>query len=150
MNLRSGGRRREEATIELTPLIDVVFLLLIFFMLTSSVSQQNQQAQSREAAIKVSLPVASSGAPSDAEDPIVLTVTQDGKLVLEDTSRALEGADLEDKLLRLYKKDPKARILLRGDKATTHGRVLEVLDAVKQIGFTSVDMVITRPTPSDR
>ncbi len=144
MNLRGSRRRREEATIDLTPLIDIVFLLLIFFLLTSAVSQQSD-ATSRDSAIRVDLPEAQSGNQDIQGDPVMLTVNDAGEVFIEGGSAELVGESVEEKLLNLYKQDPQMQLLLRGDKGATHGRVVELLDAVKQIGFKRVDLVIARP-----
>jgi len=142
MNMRP--QRRELATIELTPLIDVVFLLLIFFLLTSSISQA-QQNQSRDSLLPVDLPRAESGERNIQGDPITLTVANDGKIVLEGGDGDLEGVSIEEKLINLYKTDPNAQILLRGDKSADYGRVTELLNVVRQIGFKRADLVITAP-----
>ena len=139
MNLR-GNKRRQEATIELTPLIDVVFLLLIFFLLTSALSQPTD-ATTRESSISIDLPSAQSGSKAVTGDPVVLNVTTDGPIVIEG-AEALDGTTLEDKLISLYKKDPNAQVLLRGDKGASHGRVIDLLGSVKRIGFKKVDLVI--------
>ncbi len=144
MNLRGSSSRREEITVELTPLIDVVFLLLIFFLLTSSISQANSSS-SREASIPIDLPEARSGSATVSGDPVTLSVTKDGKIVVEGGGGELTGRSIEEKLLNLYKADPKAQILLRGDSGASHGRVIELLDVVKQIGFKKVDLIIARP-----
>ena len=143
MNLRSPRRRRDEATIDLTPLIDVVFLLLIFFLLTSSI-QQAQQNTSRESSIAIDLPEAQSGTQTIQGNPLVLTVDKQGQVVLEG-GEDLAGNSIEEQLLNLYRRDPGARILLRGDEGASHGQVIELLDTVKQLGFKSVDLVIARP-----
>lgn len=142
MNMRPS--RRELMTIELTPLIDVVFLLLIFFLLTSSITQANSSA-SRESSIPIELPEAQSGSTSVDGDPVTLTVAKDGKIVLEGGTE-LKGNSIEERLLNLYTQDPKAQILLRGDSGATHGRVIELLGIVKGLGFKSVDLVIQSPS----
>lgn len=144
MNFRSDRRRRPEATIDLTPLIDVVFLLLIFFLLTSAISRNNE-ATAPESSIPIELPEAQSGSKSVTGSPVILTVTEQGEVELEGGESPLSGDSIEAKLIELYKKDPKAQILLRGDKGASHGRVIELLGAVRQIGFKKVDMVIARP-----
>lgn len=141
MNIRSGNRRREEATIELTPLIDVVFLLLIFFLLTSALAKPND-ATTQESSIPIALPSAQSGSKAVTGNPVVLNITEQGQVVLEGGD-TLGGETIEQKILDLYQKDPKAQILLRGDKGASHGKVIELLDAVKQIGFKKVDLVIS-------
>jgi biopolymer transport protein TolR len=145
MNLRDARRRRgQDSTIDITPLIDVVFILLIFFLLTSAVSQQ--AAGERETAIPIDLPEASSGDQEIQGDPLTLTVTEDGRIEIEGGGE-LEGESLDEKLTNLYKKDPDAQILMRGDKGANYGRIIELLDGVKQIGFKRVDLIITNPNP---
>ncbi len=143
MNLRSGKRRRDEATIELTPLIDVVFLLLIFFLLTSSI-QQAQQNTSSESAIRIDLPEAQSGSQSIQNDPLILTVTKEGKVVLEGADE-IPGNSIEEQLQNLYRERPKAQLLLRGDEGSSYSQVMELLGTVKQLGFKQVDLVIATP-----
>jgi biopolymer transport protein ExbD len=144
MNLRSArsSRRGQDATIDITPLIDIVFILLIFFLLTSSVSQQSSDGQ-RDSAIPIDLPEASAGAEEVQGDPLTLTVTEDGRVELEGGGE-LEGASVEEKLANLYKQNPEAQILMRGDKGADYGRVVELLDGVKKIGFKRVDLIIQK------
>lgn len=143
MNLRPGSRRREMATIDLTPLIDVVFLLLIFFLLTSAIQQSNA-SDSREALIPIDVPDAQSGAQDIQGDPLTLTITKAGEVELQGGPKDLEGESVEAQLISLYKLDPNAQILLRGDTNASHGKVIELLDVVKSIGFKRVDLVILR------
>jgi biopolymer transport protein ExbD len=144
MNLRGArSRRGQDATIDITPLIDIVFILLVFFLLTSSVSQQNSDG-TRDNAIPLDLPEASAGAEEVQGDPLTLTVTKDGRIELQGGGD-LEGASIEEKLQNLYKRDPNAQILMRGDKGASYGRIIELLDGVKQVGFKRVDLIITKP-----
>ncbi len=144
MNLRSR-RNREEVTIELTPLIDVVFLLLIFFLLTSAISQAQNANTSRESSIAVELPTGESGSSTVQQNPLTLTVTDDGEVEIDGGPEDLPGGSIEDKLTELYKQDPDAQILLRGDRGASHGDMMELLDAVRQIGFKKVDFIIAKP-----
>jgi biopolymer transport protein ExbD len=144
MNLRGArSRRGQDATIDITPLIDIVFILLVFFLLTSSVSQQNSDG-TRDNAIPLDLPEAFAGAEEVQGDPLTLTVTKDGRIELQGGGD-LEGASIEEKLQNLYKRDPNAQILMRGDKGASYGRIIELLDGVKQVGFKRVDLIITKP-----
>ena len=58
---------------------------------------------------------------------------------------AINFSVFEEKLLDLHKKDPNAQILLRGDQAASHGRVIQLLSVVKSIGFKRVDLVVSSP-----
>ena len=142
MNIRRENRRREEPTIELTPLIDVVFLLLIFFLITTSF------ARDRESAIPIDLAEASAGSATTEGRSFTLSVTGTGGVVV-DGGEAVSGQDLQQRLLQLHEENPDARVLLRGDKEAAHGRILEILNLVKETGFTSVDMVVRAPATAD-
>lgn len=138
MNFRARSRR-DETTIELTPLIDVVFLLLIFFLITTSFVKPEEA--DRSAQIPVNLPSGVSGKAISEGERLVLTVTEDGKIRLEDGT-LVEGATFVEQLEVLYGENPDAAILLRGDTSAKHGRVVEILDTIKESGFTEVNLVI--------
>ncbi len=138
MNFRNRDRR-DETTIELTPLIDVVFLLLIFFLITTSFVRPEQQESSAQ--IPVNLPSGVSGKAISDGERLILTVTEDGNIRLEDGT-LVEGATLAEQLRELHKTSPDAAILLRGDTSARHGNVVEILDTIKESGFTEVNLVI--------
>jgi biopolymer transport protein ExbD len=138
MGLRdSSKRRRTETTLEITPLIDVVFLLLLFFLITATFSQQS------EAEIPVDLPEGVSGQNVTESDAITLYIQKNGKVDVR-TELDIEGASLQEKLKNLRDKRPETAVLLRGDQSASHGRVVEVLDLIKQTGFSSVNLMISR------
>ena len=138
MSLRDARkRRRSETTLEITPLIDVVFLLLIFFMIASSFSRAGQNAPQSD--IELNLPKAVTGQKLDQKNQIVLYITRDGTLKVRGDKK-LEGDNLEQKLKNLHKHNPKAAILIKADKDATHGRVVEVLDKIRQIGITRAQL----------
>ncbi|MBA2664697.1 MAG: biopolymer transporter ExbD [Bradymonadaceae bacterium] len=139
MNFRSVGKRRVESTLEITPLIDVVFLLLIFFLITTTFAQAN------EAQIPINLPEAVSGEDSAKGERVVLMVTATGEVVM-DEGVAWQGDALREKLDAYFQTNPDASILLKGDVEASHGRVVELLDLVKQVGFKRVNLVISRPS----
>jgi biopolymer transport protein ExbD len=138
VNFRKASRR-DETTIELTPLIDVVFLLLIFFLITTSFVKPEQQDKSAQ--IPVNLPSGVSGKAISEGERLVLTVTEEGKIRLDDGT-TVEGEGLKAQLEQLYGTNPDAAILLRGDTSARHGNVVEILDTIKQSGFTEVNLVI--------
>src|SRR5690554_3549421 len=120
MSLRDMRKsRRVSVDLDMTPLIDVVFLLLIFFLVTSTFSK------TEDAEIPINLPSAASGeAISDAQK-IVLFITEDGSVEIKSDAQdpgnvldgeQIQGANLSEKLENLYAKHPDANVLLRGDK----------------------------------
>lgn len=138
MNIGSASDHEDGTSINLTPLIDVVFQLLIFFMITMSFSSRNEYL------LPVDLAEAAAGSQEqdNAFDGMTVTIMADGQVVV-DGEEPLEDAVVLERLQTLYARNPQAQILLRGDEAASHGRVLGLLDLVTQVGFTRVDMVVT-------
>ena len=137
MNFRASRRRRAEFGIDLMPLIDVVFLLLIFFLITTSFVKPREEQK-----IPVNLPSGITGTDSNPDDPVTIVVAADGRVRFE--NEELEGADLADRLAALKKERPEAAILLRGDTEAAHGNVVETLDAIKASGFNKVNLIIKK------
>ena len=119
----SSARRRGIITdINVTPLVDIMLVLLIIFMLTANLIARQ--------AIEVELPKASQ---STSLNPTTLavTLTRDGSIYLNGkptTPQALRDA---------VAKDPKTQAVISGDKSVSHGRVVWVLDVVKSLGVSS-------------
>jgi len=124
----AGGamRRRGMITeINVTPLVDIMLVLLIIFMLTAHLIARQ--------AIEIELPHASQ---STAPPPTTLAIAlkADGAIFLNDrpvTPDALRAA-IKDAVAR----DPKSQAIIAGDKRVSHGRVVWVLDTVKSLGIT--------------
>jgi biopolymer transport protein ExbD len=124
------GRRRLSHVPNLTPLIDIVFLLLVFFMLTSHFV--------REENIKVDLPVAQSGAPDDSEYVQVVLDAQ-GRILLRD--HFIDMSELTARLRDELARQPEKVVRIRGDRAVTLGLAVGVLDAARSAGADGVDIV---------
>lgn len=111
--------------IEMIPLIDVVFLLLVFFiysMLSMTVHR----------GLPVHLPTASTSS-VDKEVFITITVQRDGGIFLED--RAIDTRTLTSLLIKERKKDPDIQVYLRADRDVTYQRAVEVMDLVRSAGI---------------
>ena len=139
--MRRSRASRREATVELTPLIDVVFLLLIFFMVSTSFVQ-NQ-------ALNVDLPQANSDAQPDQDVYINVVVQQNGRYEIEgsivvDTS--LQG--LAKTLQAVVEKNAARRtslpVVISADATATHQSVVRVMDACAQVGLTQISLA-TQP-----
>lgn len=128
------GRRRLSHVPNLTPLIDIVFLLLVFFMLTSHFV--------KEESIKVDLPVAQSGAPDDNEYTQVVLDAQ-GRILLHD--HFVEFDELEMRLREELAQRSEKVVRIRGDRAATLGVAVGVLDAARKAGAEGVDIVTEEP-----
>ena len=124
----AGGavrRRGIIAEINVTPLVDIMLVLLIIFMLTAHLIARQ--------AIEIELPRASQ---STAPPPttLAITLTADGALFLND--RPVTPAALRDAIRASVVRDPKTQAIVAGDKRVSHGRVIWVLDTVKSLGIT--------------
>ncbi|MDX2507751.1 MAG: biopolymer transporter ExbD [Gammaproteobacteria bacterium] len=137
------GRRRTSYVPNLTPLIDIVFLLLVFFMLTSHFV--------RDEVINIDLPEAESGESLDEPEQIEIVINEAGKFLFN--SRIVTPDSLED-ILRNELKDQKEKVVrIRGDEHVELGIAIAVLDAARKAGASGVDIVtIDTParTPSDK
>ena len=133
MNIRSSGRQK--VTLDLTPLIDVVFLLLIFFMVSTTFDKQTQ--------LKVELPEASEQAAEDQEkDQIAITIDAQGHFYINDEE--LITHDL-DTLMRAMTKISGDRtdlpVLVSSDKQAPFQAAIMVMDAVGQLGMSRLSFV---------
>lgn len=140
MNFRDTRRRkRTDPTIELTPLIDVVFLLLIFFLITTTFVRPD------ESQLALNLPSASAGESVTPGERIVIFVASDGSLQIEE--ELVRPAEVEDRLKSLYAKSPGVQLLVKGDKDTSYGFVTGVIDVARQVGFKRVNLVVKKKAP---
>jgi biopolymer transport protein TolR len=112
--------------INVTPLVDIMLVLLIIFMLTANLIAKQ--------AIEVELPRASQ---ATALNPttLAITVTRDGALYLNGKTTA--PAALREAVAAAVAKDPQTQAIISGDKAVSHGRIVWVLDVVKSLGVAS-------------
>ena len=123
-----GGTRRRGivAEINVTPLVDIMLVLLIIFMLTAHLIAKQ--------AIEVELPRATQ---STAVPPTTLavTLTRDGGIYLGD--KPVSADALRAAVREALARDPKTQAIIIGDKSVSHGRVVWLLDTIKSLGVTS-------------
>jgi len=136
MSFRQGGFRqpKEQVVLDLTPLIDCVFQLLIFFLLTASfISTPN---------LGVELPKASSKASASQQRDILVVITRTGQIELNKEKLTPEG--LMKRLKAIHAKRPNTRVLINADRKSYHGRVVRVMDIAKTVGFRRLGVSIQR------
>jgi biopolymer transport protein TolR len=124
------------AQINVTPLVDVMLVLLVIFMVTAPIIQQG---------VQVNLPAARGSAIPGAEEPLVVTVAKNGKTYLNDNVMALD--ELGAKLRAIAKSQPDKQVYLRADQDVRYGLVMKTIAEIKQAGIERLGMV-TRP-PSE-
>ena len=120
----------DESPINLTPMIDMVFLLLIFFLAATTFARQ-------EVEMDLSLPTSRSGQEGKAAHPLVVNVFADGHLTVEGRTVTLEA--LRQKLQAAAERDKNQAVLVRGDKAAQFGVGLQVMDACRLAKLTKLD-----------
>jgi biopolymer transport protein ExbD len=121
----SRRNRRLASDINVTSLVDIIFNLLIFFMLTTSFSESG--------GIEVDLPQASSAAMATSEKDLIIALTEAGDIVVENVRVSADelGAQLEG----LKEGGKERRVIIQADKKVPHGRVVEVMDVIKAHGL---------------
>ena len=132
---RSAGSMSQ---INVTPLVDVMLVLLVIFMVTAPILQQG---------VSVDLPDARAGALSGKDDQLVVSVTKKGSLYLNDT--ALSAVDLQAKLRAIAVQRPDGQVFVRADKSVPYGDVVAVMAAIKQSGIRRVGKVTALPPGED-
>lgn len=132
MNLRPN-HKEETVEVNLTPLIDVVFLLLIFFMVTTTFD--------RHAKLKVSLPESSAKTTQQQSDPLVLSIDAKGNYFINDRQVVNQSLDtLKQALQKVIGEDHDMALVLRADANTPHQAVVRAMDAASQLGLTKLSI----------
>ncbi|MBU0716938.1 MAG: biopolymer transporter ExbD [Planctomycetes bacterium] len=123
-------RAKEQTSIlaiELTPLIDVVFLLLIFFLVATTLHQEEREMQ-------IALPFASSSAPiSTMLRELIINVDADGQIIL--AGQPISEDRLRDTVNEAVAANPEQKVTVRGDRGTAYANVVQVLDICKGAGI---------------
>jgi biopolymer transport protein TolR len=135
MSLNTGGRSRRGryrplAEINVTPLVDVMLVLLIIFMVTAPLMTSG---------VSVDLPKTSAQPLNSDSEPLTVTIKADGTIFLQD--QGVDLADLVTKLQAIAKNNPERRIFVRGDKELAYGRIMEVMGTITSGGFTKVALL---------
>ena len=127
------GRQDLISDINVTPLVDVMLVLLIIFMVTAPMMTHG---------IKVELPTTESKSIKTQEDPLILSITKKRDVFIENYK--VELGDLKGKLNKIFANRAAKEILLQADKNVPYGFVMTVMSQVKEAGITKVGM-ITEP-----
>lgn len=127
-----GTARRPDPAIDLTPMIDVIFQLVLFFMVT--MNQATYDALNAAPGIEVDLPRASAEAViSDARD-ISLWMARDGAVYADEVS--VSTPELVQILRARARVDPSTQVVIKADQGVPHGRVVAVMDLARNQGLT--------------
>lgn len=123
--------------VELTPMIDMVFLLLIFFLVATTFRQEEREMQ-------IALPVASAAQPiSTMLRELIINVDQDGRIIISGEEKTSQ--ELTDLVTGLVAANPQQKVTVRGDRRTPYANIVGVLDICKAGGIQEpyLDTVLT-------
>ena len=138
---KGRARYRPLAEINVTPMVDVMLVLLIIFMVTAPLLTSG---------VPVDLPKVSAKPINSDAEPLTVSVNAEGKIYLQD--QVLELPDLVAKLQAISKDNNERRIFVRGDKTVSYGTILQVMGTITEGGFTKVALLAEQPatgtTPS--
>lgn len=138
-HLSYRNRRRPMSEINVTPMVDVMLVLLIVFMVAAPLLTVG---------VTVDLPKTRSSVIPGEDEPLAVTVDAEGRVFLQDTELGLNG--LVPRLQAITGNNPDVRIFVRGDKSVNYGRVMEVIGVVNAAGFRKVALITHRAAPSKR
>ena len=139
---RGGGGRRYKAMSEInvTPLVDVMLVLLIIFMVTAPMMTSG---------VPVDLPRTNATPLNQEQEPITISVNPEGKIFIQETEVPME--ELVPRLRAIADAqtqapgEPQRRIFVRGDRAITYGRIMEVMGNIAAGGFSRVALLVEQP-----
>ena len=130
-NSRSGSRsKRTISDINVTPLVDVMLVLLIVFMVTSPMLVSG---------INIDLPKTSANPFTGKDEPLTITVDKEGTVYLHD--HKIKESEFVDKLVAITEEKYDTRIFVRGDKAIDYGQVMKIVGLISTAGFKKISLV---------
>ena len=135
MNFRTG--RREELELNITPLIDIVFLLLIFFMVSTTFQKESE--------LRIQLPTADQEARTEPSSPLEIVISADGQYAIG--GRTLSDNSLATLIEALGTAAGNERdrpLIVRADKRTPHQAVVRAMDAAAQLGLDRLSIATAR------
>src|ERR1700761_1897282 len=124
------GRYRPLAEINVTPLVDVMLVLLIIFMVTAPLMTSG---------VSVDLPKTNAQPLNSDSEPLTVSIKADGSIFLQE--QAIDISEIVAKLQAVAKNNADRRIFVRGDKDLAYGRIMEVMGTITQGGFTKVALL---------
>ncbi len=137
LNKRSGRRRSTgfNSTINITPLVDVMLVLLIIFMVT---------APMLTVGVPVDLPKTQAAQMNDSIEPLVVSVNAKGETYIQEALVPMSA--MIDRLKAITNNNPEAKIYVRGDQKIAYGKVMEVMGAIAAAGFQKVSLIAELPS----
>ncbi len=140
--MRFARTARRPPRIDISPLVDVVFQLLLFYAVTTQFVAEER--------LKLLLPEARTAEQQAGEKPKVaeVLVTAEGRILVE--GRDVPEPLLEQEIRRVVGSSPERSLTIRGDRGANYGAVIRVLDIARQVGARSINMSAVKPPESPR
>ncbi|MCG9875118.1 MAG: biopolymer transporter ExbD [Leptospiraceae bacterium] len=133
MAVQSGGDDEEIGNINITPMVDVILVLLVIFMVTANFLKKES--------ININLPKVAAADPNIAESKQI-ALTKDGKILFEGNETSLEG------MIRILERDaklqPNMRLTISADEKLPYGRVTEIMGQVRKAGVTRIALSVKK------
>jgi biopolymer transport protein TolR len=130
----AGARYRPMSEINVTPLVDVMLVLLVVFMITAPLLTVG---------VPVDLPQTQAAPINEPKEPTVITVNKEGAIFVQETTVPIDT--LVARLQAITNSNPDAVLYVRGDKDINYGKVLEVMSLISSAGFRKVSLVAESP-----
>ncbi len=127
---RRSGRQQAFSEINITPMVDVMLVLLIIFMVAAPMMTTG---------VTVDLPESSASPVAGQDEPLAISITADGKIFVQKTPVALK--DLKPKLQSITGQKRDTRIFVRGDRIVDYGRIMQVVGEINAAGFNKVALI---------
>jgi len=137
MNLRP--KKRVDYLVDITPLVDVVFLMLIFFMVSTTFNVSSS--------LKLDLPSSKATAQQKEMKQVTISINAKGELYVQDKS--VRDAGLRKRILNISKGDPNMRVVLRADADARHKRVVFVLDTLRGLHMSKIGIATVAPSEGE-
>lgn len=129
-DIPQGRGKSPIANINVTPFVDVMLVLLVIFMVTAPIIQQG---------VEVNLPQAKASPVEDQGDPLIVTISRDGQVYLNDNE--MDPAELRSKLEAIGRLDARKAVYLRADREARYGSVIAAIGEIKAAGIERLGMI---------
>jgi biopolymer transport protein ExbD len=126
---RRHGSAEEEAEVNMTPMLDVVFIMLIFFIVTASFV--------KESGVDVNRQYASTAEPKESAN-IFIAISADNQIWID--KRVIDPRAVRANIERLYAENPQGAVVIQADKDSRNGLLIQVLDSAKLAGVESISV----------
>jgi biopolymer transport protein ExbD len=127
--IRRKRNKREESTLDLTPMLDIVFIMLIFFIVTTSFI--------KESGIEVNRPNAET-AERDQKGNILVAISENNEIFID--RRKVDLRAIRPNIIRLKAENPEGSVIIQADKASQTGLLVEAMDQIRLAGVQEISI----------